>query len=244
MGSSKANIIAQLRKEILPLQGYKPLIHDTVLNIGIGPIKNAFPNHAFPLGAIHEFICDEAEDKAATSGFISTIISSLIQNSGTAIWISASQTIFPPALDPMGVTPERVIFINLQKEKEILWTMEEALKCDGLAVVIADIQELSFVASRRLQLAVEQSLVTGFVLRYKPKNLNTTACVTRWKIKPENSVTIDDLPGVGFPRWNIELIKIRNGNPGSWIMEWSADGLKHIPYSNKVIQQEKQRKAS
>ena len=243
MMSDKANIIAQLRKEILPLQGYKPLIHDSALNLGIGPIKNAFPNGTFPLGAIHEFICDEAEDKAATTGFITGILSPLIQNTGTAIWIGASQTVFPPTLDSMGLIPERVIFINLQKEKEILWTMEEALKCDGLSVVIADIQELSFIASRRLQLAVEQSLVTGFVVRYKPKNLGTNACVTRWKIKPEKSVTIDGLPGVGFPRWNIELVKVRNGNPGSWIMEWSADGLMHIPHINKATE-EKQRKAS
>ena len=62
--------------------------------------------------------------------------------------------------------------------------MEEALKCDGIAAVVGEIQELSFTVSRRLQLAVEQSRVTGFILRNNPRNLNTTACVTRWKITP------------------------------------------------------------
>jgi len=29
------------------------------------------------------------------------------------------------------------------------------------------------------------------------------------------------LPGVGFPRLNVELLKVRNGKPGSWQVEWA-----------------------
>ncbi|HEY4206229.1 MAG TPA: hypothetical protein VGM31_05445, partial [Puia sp.] len=36
------------------------------------------------------------------------------------------------------------------------------------------------------------------------------------------------MPGVGFPRWNIELSRIRNGHPGSWVVEWQA-GRFHFP---------------
>jgi protein ImuA len=60
--------------------------------------------------------------------------------------------------------------------------VEEALRCNRLAAVVAEIGELSFTASRRLQLAVEQSRVTGFILRLKPRNLTSTACVTRWRV--------------------------------------------------------------
>jgi protein ImuA len=28
------------------------------------------------------------------------------------------------------------------------------------------------------------------------------------------------MPGVGFPRWNVELLKVRNGQPGNWQVEW------------------------
>ena len=31
------------------------------------------------------------------------------------------------------------------------------------------------------------------------------------------------MPGVGMPRWKVELLKVRNGVPGEWIVEW-ADG--------------------
>jgi len=61
--------------------------------------------------------------------------------------------------------------------------------------------------------------VTGFLIRRNPKNLSTT-CVTRWKIRPIESNKGSDLPGLGFPRWNVSLLKVRNGKPGSWQMEW------------------------
>src|ERR1700684_950556 len=106
--------------------------------------------------------------------------------------------------------------------------MEEALKCSGLAAVVGEMPELSFTTSRRFQLAVEQSRVTGFVLRSHPRNLNTNTCVSRWKIKPLPSHAEDDLPGLGFPRWQVELQKIRNGKPGVWQVEWAAGGFRPV----------------
>ena len=121
------------------------------------------------------------EDKAATSGFVSGIVST-----DEEWWIMYMdqhiQNNFPPALKLFGVEPHHVIFVDLQKERDILWAMEESLKCNGLGAVVGELKDLSFTASRRLQLAVEQSCVTGFVLRNQPRNLNTNACVTRWKI--------------------------------------------------------------
>lgn len=239
METSKAHIIAQLQKDILPLQGCKPVAGNIGFDGGLGFIKHAFPNASFPLGAIHEFICNGTEDVSASGGFISGILSAIMRRGGVSIWISSSRMIFPPALKSFGIEPDKIIFIDVQKEKEILWVMEEALKCDGLAAVIAETPEISFTASRRFQLAVEQSRVTGFVIRRNPKNL-ATACVTRWKITPLPTVSEDDLPGVGFPRWNVELLKVRNGTPGSWQLEWRGR-FRHVS-KLAAITREQQRK--
>jgi hypothetical protein len=48
------------------------------------------------------------------------------------------------------------------------------------------------------------------------------------EISPVQSDVIDGLPGIGFPRWNIELLKIRNGKPGTWQAEWSHGKLQII----------------
>jgi protein ImuA len=219
MSQEKAHIIAQLQKKIFSLQGYKHTVNGTEVDIRLGPIKNAFPGERFPVGAIHEFLAGGPEDEAATSGFITGILAVLMQQDKVSLWISSAKKIFPPGLKCFGIDPGKIIFVDLQKPGDILWTMEEALKCNGLAAVIGEVEELSFTVSRRLQLAVEQSQVTGFILR-QSTNTNTTACVTRWKITSLPSVPAGNLPGIGYPSWNVELLKIRNGRPGKWEIEW------------------------
>ncbi len=237
MDPSKADIIARLNQDILPLQGYKPSRQGAPQVLGLGAIENAFPNKVFPLAAIHEFCCKDQEDETATGGFISGLLASLLLHGGTAVWISQSPIVFPPAMTYFGLSPEKFIFISMQKEKDIQWAMEEALKCGGLSAVIGEIKDLSFTASRRFQLAVENSNVTGFIIRRDPRPLNSTASVTRWKISSLPSESADDLPGIGFPRWQVDLLKVRNGRPGSWKLEWIKGKFRLIRNVNTTIHQ-------
>jgi protein ImuA len=238
---AKAEIIERLQKEIFSLQGLRTAGLPAAMDTGLGQIAQAFPNGNFPVAAVHEFICADHEHAAATSGFVSCILSSLMHGRGAAVWIGSTQAVFPPALRSFGVDPEKIIFIHAKNQKEILWCMEEALKCEGLAAVICEIKEISFTESRRLQLAVEKSRVTGFVLRDQPKNIGVNACVSRWEISPIQTEA-NNLPGIGIPRWNIELLKIRNGKPGSWQAEW-ADGKLQI-IDEEIVAEEQKRKAS
>ncbi|HJS55925.1 MAG TPA: hypothetical protein VJ765_15345 [Chitinophagaceae bacterium] len=241
MLSAKQDIIDQLKKHILFLQGLEPP-HDHSIKIRLGPIDESFPAGNFPLAVIHEFITGGEEDLSATKGFISHLLSELINRKGICIWIN-SKTIFPPALRSFGVDPDKVVFINVKKEKEILWVMEEALKCEGLAGVVGELKEINFTESRRLQLAVEKSRVTGFIIRDEPRSIGINACVSRWKISPLASGSANNLPGIGFPRWNIELLKIRNGKPGVWQMEWSYGQLHRVPGLITLVPQEQKKKA-
>ena len=231
MQMNKADIIKDLKQHILFLQGYKRLT-DNSTRINLGPIDNSFPNECFPLASTHEFIVEREEGAAATKGFICHIVSELMKVNGPCIWINDTNNIFPPALKIFGIDPAKIVFIQVKRQKEILWVMEEALKCEGLAAVVGEIQEINFTETRRLQLAVEKSRVTGFIIRSKPRTLNITACVSRWKISPVQSELKNNLPGVGFPKWNIELLKIRNGKPGLWKMEY-ANGLLHVVENEK-----------
>jgi len=239
--NTKSNIITQFKNEIFSLQRFKTPLHSAVLDVGLQPIKNAFPGAEFPLGSIHEFLCETIEDVAATNSFIAGITSAFMRNGGVAIWISPTRTIFPPALKSFGISPEKVIFIDLQNEKEILWVIEEALKCDGLSAVIGETCHLSLITSRRFQLAVEKSSVTGFIIRTNPNNINATACTARWRVKHLKTVSENHLPGVGFPRFNIELLKVRNGKPGTWQLEWAAGKFTHISNVAVVIPQQQKK---
>ena len=217
---ARKKIINQLQKDILLQEGCKHHPSDVQSIIGLGAIEAAFPGNVFPVGAIHEFLSFEPEHRATSGGFIAGLLNMLMMQGGACLWISASRKVFPAALKAFGVAPDRIIFIDVQREKEVLWVMEEALKCKGLACVIAEVRELTFMQSRRLQLAVETSHTTGFVLRNDISRQCTTACIARWQIKPLPSQSEDGMPGVGFPRWQVDLLKVRNGKPGRWQVEW------------------------
>ncbi|MGB4398494.1 MAG: Error-prone repair protein ImuA [Daejeonella sp.] len=232
---TKKDLINKLQKSILLMQGYTPPVSDAADSFGLGPIEEAFPNSVFPTGAIHEFLSIGPEQSAANGGFIGGLLNHLMQNGGACLWISMRRTLFPPSLKIFGVEPDQMIFIDLKRERDVLWAMEEALKCKGLAAVIGEVEEISFTHTRRLQLAAEQSRVTGFVLRSDPKKLSATACVARWNITQLPSELENGMPGVGFPRWNVELLKVRNGNPGTWKVEWSGGRFKSLAEQTEVI---------
>lgn len=228
---AKKALINQLQQNILHWQGYKTIPSTKSGIMGLGPIETAFPNAVFPTGAIHEFLSGEPEHAAACCGFIGGLLQTLMQSGKACLWIGRSRTLFPPALKAFGVDPDRVIFIDLIHEKDILWVLEEALKCEVLCAVVAELGEVSFAQTLRLQLIVEKSRVTAFIVRKDINKLSTTTCVARWKITPLPSESEDGMPGPGFPRWNVELLKVRNGSPGAWKMEWC--GGKFMPLADK-----------
>lgn len=224
----KSSIISKLEKEILPLHG----IRSQPFKIGegnfLGPITQAFPLQSFPLGAIHEFMAESKESMVASSGFITGILSKLMRKDAVSVWISAGKPLYPPGLVYFGIRPERILFLHDLDKKQMIWATEEALKCEGLTAVVSELADMDFLQSRRFQLAVESSKVTGFIIRYKPRIQNITASVTRWKITHLASRLENDLPGVGFPAWNIELLKVRNGTSGSWQMEFRDNAFTEI----------------
>jgi len=224
----KKPTIAQLQRDILPLQGFKMLSTDNSINLGFPPIENAFPNAVFPMGCTHEFLSASIEDMASTNGFIAVLLSKLMQFDGAAIWVSSSRSLFPHSLKRFGVQPDKIIFVDLKNERDTLYAIEESLKCKRITAVVGEIKHITFKESRRLQLAAEQSRVTGLLVRDQPNILNTTACLSRWHITALPRELPDGMPGIGFPRWNIELLRVRNGKPGVWQVEYSSDRLKEI----------------
>jgi len=226
-GAVDHKIIEELQKQIQKLQGHDAQERNES-SLGLGALESAFPGKVFPRGTVHELISLTPEAASSTNGFVSMVLGKLMHKSGCCIWVTNRKKIFPPALKTFGVEPEQILFVEAWRVKDMLWTIEEALKCEALSAVIGEVSELSFNDSRRLQLAVEKSKVTGFIHRYQPKQINAVACSTRWKINPVASTLINKMPGVGFPRWNIELLKVRGGKPGKWMVQWSPQGLEYI----------------
>lgn len=231
----KKEVIRQLREKIMTMEGFSSGMEGQRLDFGLGSMNAAFPGSTFPTGTVHEFVSSTEACAAASNGFLSGLLHVLMKKGGSCLWISKRRKLFPPALKFFGIEPHRIIFIDVRRDKDALWVMEQGLKCKTLAAVVAELKDISFAESRRLQLAVEDSRVTGFVHRCRPGIMSTLACVSRWRISPLPSQPDGKLPGVGFPRWEVELEKIRNGRPGRWQLEWQAGAFRHVAAPGQAV---------
>ncbi|ATL48992.1 Error-prone repair protein ImuA [Chitinophaga caeni] len=226
IAETKKSIIEKLQRQILELQGIRDTGTSKVK--GLGEVEKAFPNGTFPTGVIHEFTSNEYGGYVATHGFIAALLGKLMAQGGPCLWVSRNRRAAPGGLAAFGIPPERVIFIDLDRDKDLLWTIEEALKCPGLSAVVGEVGNLDFNASRRLQLAVEESRVTGFIHCCRPAYLQQTTSVARWRIAPLPSWLPDGMPGIGHPCWRVELLKVRSGKPGTWDIQYAAGQLRHL----------------
>src|SRR6185436_11162542 len=126
------------------------------------------------------------------------------------------QDLFAPALAQVGLSPDRVIYVEAGDERTTLACFEEGLRHGGLGAVISEVARLSMTASRRLQLAAESSGTVGIAIRRWRRQTEAadfgqpTAATTRWRISALPSTPLP-VAGVGRPRWLVELIRCRAG---------------------------------
>src|SRR5690606_25963176 len=116
----KHDTVNRLKKDMLRWQGVTPPESHT-RRVGLGPVEDAFPGAVFPSSGVHEFISRSREDSAATSGFMGGLLSKLIGSDGVCLWISTSRLLFPPSVRTFGVLPDRVVFVDIARERDVLW---------------------------------------------------------------------------------------------------------------------------
>jgi protein ImuA len=195
----------------------------SVLPFGIEAVDQHLPEGGLALGALHEVTGGgkDAIDGAAAALFAAGIAA---RTRGQVLWCVARQDLFAPPIAQAGLLPDRVVYAEAGDERSVLACFEEALRHCGLGAVVAEVAGLSMTASRRLQLAAEGSGVIGIAIRRWRRPAETaafgqpTAAVTRWRVSALPSTPLP-VPGIGRPRWRLELIRCRGGESAEFEVE-------------------------
>jgi protein ImuA len=145
------------------------------------------------------------------------------------IWIAEDLSLvengalYGPALDGIGIAPERLITVAAAHTREVLWAMEEALRCRAVGMVIGEMRPrgIDQVATRRLALAAAAGSALGLILYTAPDDA-PSAAVTRWVIGAASSPNAERGHGIGPPRLLARLVRNRRGPLGTWIVEWNS----------------------
>ncbi|WP_134681423.1 ImuA family protein [Paracoccus ravus] len=206
--------ISALRQRISALEGVGQGGR-AVLPFAVSELDRHLPKGGLALGCLHEVAGggNGAIDAAAASCFAAGIAARL---PGQVLWCVTRADLFAPGLEQAGLSPDRVIHVEAGDDKAVLACMEEGLRHGGLAAVVADVAKLSMTASRRLHLAAKGSGTIGLALRRWRSQADAgdfgqpTAAMTRWRVSALPSQPLP-VPGIGRPRWLVELIRARAG---------------------------------
>jgi protein ImuA len=198
--------------------------------LGAVALDAHLPGGGLPLGCLHEIEGGRAEwDDGVATGFCLALLARLLGaaakavGGGPVLWVSRWRDLYAPGLAAFGVDPGRLILTHADSGTDVLWAMEEALRCPRLAAVVGEVDTLERGAGRRLQLAAEAGAVTAFVLRRRLRPTRRaeapSAAVTRWRVMPARTSAAGG-KFLGRPCWQVELLRCRGAAPGQWYLEW------------------------
>ena len=226
--------LAELRARIARLEGGATGAH-AALPFGLGAIDSRLPGGGLALGSLHEVAGggNGAVDGAAAALFAAGIAA---RTSGKVLWCVTRRDLFAPGLAQAGLAPDRLIHVEAGDEKALLACFEEGLRHGGLGAAVAEVTRLSMTASRRLQLAAEGSGTLGLAVRRWHRQAEAgglggqpTAAVTRWRVSALPSSPLP-VPGIGRPRWRVELLRCRGAEGADFIVEaCDATGRLAVP---------------
>ena len=179
-------MIDQLRQRLQALQKVPGIEgrHGT-LPFGI-PAIDTMLGGGFARGALHEIAATGEAHLPAAIGF-ALAVARRAAPSPRLIWISEDLALaesgapYGAGLGAFGLAPEQLVTVSAAHRRDLLWAMEEALRCGATTAVIGEMRAgaIDGVAIRRLSLAAAESDTLALLLRTEPPGDASTAA-TRW----------------------------------------------------------------
>ena len=201
-----ADGLGALKRQIAAIEGAQATCGVArTMPLGIADIDAALGG-GLRLGATHEIAPAGLFHRGAAFAFALGLACRAREQgyADTVVWIetpfAAAETGRPygVGLESFGLALPHVLVVRVPRPVDLLWAMEEALLCRGVAAVIAEVtEELALTATRRLSLAA----------------------LTRWQVAAARSPP-DAHGGLGAAAFDLSLTKNRHGPCGHWTILW------------------------
>jgi protein ImuA len=211
-----AEMLAALRAELAVVRTTR----GPTLGFGLPEIDARLAEHGLDASGLHEIAAATASlnDDAAATLFLAGIAARFCDQPGfNVFWAVTAFDLYAPGLEQVGLGPEKLLYAQGRKDAEVLAMAEDALRDGSLACVIAEVKAADMTATRRLQLAACDGQTPMLLFRrHRSRDrcpLTTpSSAMTRWRVGCIASERLP-WPGVGRPRWRVELARQRNGDP-------------------------------
>ena len=162
----------------------------------------------------------QAPADAGATGFL---LSRLPRTQAPILWVQdriSRKEAGRPALAGIGLM-RPVIMVDLSRAADVLWAMEDGLRCRSLGAVVGEVwgdpPALDFTATKRLAMRAEAGDVACWLVR-RAASPDLSAARDRWRITSLPSAAHPhDAQSPGDPRWALDLFRSRRSKPGQWV---------------------------
>ena len=122
--ASPPTAVAELRRWLERVEAHGRT-ENAVLPFGLDAIDRSLPQGGLPVGHLHEVF--EAGAASEYAGLATLFIAGIVARlSGPVLWCLRGRDLFAPALARIGLHPDRVIYCETWKDRDVLPAMEEA----------------------------------------------------------------------------------------------------------------------
>lgn len=179
--------------------------------------QSQYPDQATSI--FSEVFAEKAIDAAA----VQFVLARLSQSHTPVLWVQdrlSRKETGRPYLSGFGAV-RPVIMLSLSRPADVLWAMEDGLRCKALGAVVGEIwgdpSALDFTATKRLAMRSEASQVPCWLVR-RSAVPNLSAARDRWRVVSLPAAPHPhDAQAPGLPRWSVELFRSRRFKPGKWV---------------------------
>ncbi len=224
--ANRSEILSLLRESVADVRPRDARAH----GFGVAEVDGRLVDGGLDGAALHEVAPAAASlsDDAAATLFLAGCAARFAAAEDTRVlWVVSRFDLYAPGLEQAGLPAGRILFAEGREDKDVLALMEDALRHGGLAAVVGEVRRADMTATRRLQLAADAGRTPALLSRRWRRRgtcplSEPSAATTRWRIACAPSERLP-APGVGRARWNVELVRQRNGAPFSLLLEACDD---------------------
>ena len=133
------------------------------------------------------------------------------KSGGLIVLSDPRKQFYAPAVVALGFAAEQLVILQPPSAAEEMWALDQALRCEGVALVWAALGKLGDHDFRRLQLATEAGGTLGFLGRPARARGQPAWSDMQFLIEPQTSAA-------GNRRLRVEVVRLRGGVAGASVM--------------------------
>ena len=211
-----------LRAQVSAIENERTVGNGDTVSGGAAVIDRILPAGGYRKGVLVDWIAPTG----CAADFLSlTVAKEAASNGGAIVIIDPDRQFFPVAAAAMGLPMEQLIVLQSSAQaeagaidKDLLWAIDQSLRCPAVAAVWGPLPKVDDRWSRRFQLSAESSGCLGLFVRPLSVARQPSWAEVQWLVSPASRVTGANKadPNLFFTR--LQMVRCRGSHTGQSVL--------------------------